>query len=94
MADIIFNGSSSRAPSARASVELLFDNDDGRIGGEYSSYSEISEKNLDIDGKSTYYLNNSEAEDITDIFLYGIGSKKLCGIEQEMATAMAQNQRS
>ena len=44
MADIIFNGSSSRAPSARASVELLFDNDDGRIGGEYSSYSEISVK--------------------------------------------------
>ena len=35
MADIIFNGSSSRAPSARASVELLFDNGDGRIGGEY-----------------------------------------------------------
>ena len=60
MSDIIFNGSSSRAPSARASVELLFDNDDGRIGGEYSSYSEISVKRtVDIDGKSTYFLNNS-----------------------------------
>ena len=68
MADIIFNGSSSRAPSARASVELLFDNGDGRIGGEYSSYSEISVKRtVDIDGKSTYFLNNSECrrKDIT-----------------------------
>ena len=92
MADIIFNGSSSRAPSARASVELLFDNDDGRIGGEYSSYSEISVKRtVDIDGKSTYYLNNSECrrKDITDIFLgTGLGPRSYAVIEQEMATKL------
>ena len=92
MADIIFNGSSSRAPSARASVELLFDNDDGRIGGEYSSYSEISVKRtVNIDGKSTYYLNNSECrrKDITDIFLgTGLGPRSYAVIEQEMATKL------
>ena len=92
MADIIFNGSSSRAPSARASVELLFDNVDGRIGGEYSSYSEISVKRtVDIDGKSTYFLNNSECrrKDITDIFLgTGLGPRSYAVIEQEMATKL------
>ena len=92
MADIIFNGSSSRAPSARASVELLFDNGDGRIGGEFSSYSEISVKRtVDIDGKSIYYLNNSECrrKDITDIFLgTGLGPRSYAVIEQEMATKL------
>ena len=92
MADVIFNGSSSRAPSSRASVELLFDNDQGRIGGEYSSYSEISVKRvLDLDGKSTYSLNGSECrrKDITDIFLgTGLGPRSYAVIEQEMATKL------
>ena len=92
MADVIFNGSSSRAPSSRASVELLFDNDQGRIGGEYSSYSEISVKRvLDLDGKSTYSLNGAECrrKDITDIFLgTGLGPRSYAVIEQEMATKL------
>ena len=92
MADVIFNGSSSRAPSSRASVELLFDNDRGRIGGEYSSYSEISVKRvLDLDGKSTYSLNGTECrrKDITDIFLgTGLGPRSYAVIEQEMATKL------
>ncbi|MFL2752507.1 MAG: chromosome segregation SMC family protein [Gammaproteobacteria bacterium] len=92
MADVIFNGSSSRAPSSRASVELLFDNDQGRIGGEYSSYSEISVKRvLDLDGKSTYSLNGAECrrKDITDIFLgTGLGPRSYAIIEQEMATKL------
>lgn len=92
MADVIFNGSSSRAPSSRASVELLFDNDKGRIGGEYSSYSEISVKRvLDLDGKSTYSLNGVECrrKDITDIFLgTGLGPRSYAVIEQEMATKL------
>ena len=92
MADVIFNGSSSRAPSSRASVELLFNNDQGRLGGEYSSYSEISVKRvLDLDGKSTYSLNGSECrrKDITDIFLgTGLGPRSYAVIEQEMATKL------
>ena len=92
MADVIFNGSSSRAPSSRASVELLFNNDQGRLGGEYSAYSEISVKRvLDLDGKSTYSLNGSECrrKDITDIFLgTGLGPRSYAVIEQEMATKL------
>tara|TARA_B100001094_G_scaffold166503_1_gene161161 strand:- start:13141 stop:15573 length:2433 start_codon:yes stop_codon:yes gene_type:complete len=92
MADVIFNGSSSRAPSSRASVELLFENSEGRIGGEYSSYSEISVKRvLDLDGKSSYLLNGSECrrKDITDIFLgTGLGPRSYAVIEQEMATKL------
>ena len=33
MADVIFNGSSARKPVGTASVELVFDNSDGKIGG-------------------------------------------------------------
>ena len=34
MADVIFNGSSARKPVGTASVELVFDNSDGKIGGQ------------------------------------------------------------
>ena len=92
MADVIFSGSSSRAPSSRASVELLFDNSLGKLGGEYSSYSEISVKRvLEIDGRSIYFLNGSECrrKDITDIFLgTGLGPRSYAVIEQEMATKL------
>src|SRR5258708_17122843 len=46
LADVIFNGSSSRKPVGTASVELAFDNSDGKIGGAYASYAEISLKRL------------------------------------------------
>src|SRR5579872_5999836 len=46
LTDVIFNGSSARKPIGQASVELLFDNQDGSIGGEYASYSEISIRRL------------------------------------------------
>ena len=92
MADVIFSGLSSRAPSSRASVELLFDNSLGKLGGEYSSYSEISVRRvLEIDGRSIYYLNGSECrrKDITDIFLgTGLGPRSYAVIEQEMATKL------
>ena len=92
MADVIFSGSSSRAPSSRASVELLFDNSLGKLGGEYSSYSEISVKRiLDVEGRSSYYLNGSDCrrKDITDIFLgTGLGPRSYAVIEQEMATKL------
>ncbi len=32
MADVVFNGSSSRKPVGTASVELVFDNSDGKLG--------------------------------------------------------------
>ena len=53
MTDVVFNGSSSRKPVSKASVELFFDNKEGRIGGEFSSYSEISvRRSLELDGQS------------------------------------------
>ncbi len=46
MADVIFNGSSSRKPVGTASVELFFDNSDGSIGGQFAKYSEICIKRV------------------------------------------------
>src|SRR3979490_3530134 len=40
MQDVIFNGSVNRAPLARASVELIFDNAQGRAAGQWSQYAE------------------------------------------------------
>ncbi|MEG0041925.1 MAG: AAA family ATPase, partial [Massilia sp.] len=42
MADVIFNGSIHRKPAGRASVELVFENADGRISGAWGQYAEIS----------------------------------------------------
>jgi len=92
MADVVFKGSSSRKPVSRASVELLFDNEDGRIGGEYSSFNEISVKRtIELDGQSNYYLNSTSCRkrDITDVFLgTGLGSRSYAIIEQDMITSL------
>ena len=89
MSDVIFNGSVARPASSRASVELVFDNSSGRLGGEYSSYSEISVKRqVDHEGLSSYYLNGSSCrrKDITDIFLgTGLGPRSYAVIEQELS---------
>src|SRR3990167_6538115 len=44
LTDVIFNGSNARKPVGQATVELVFDNTDGTIGGEYANYAEISVK--------------------------------------------------
>src|SRR6201991_5297993 len=60
MADVIFNGSTSRKPVGTASVELVFDNSDGKIGGAYASYSEVSlKRQVERDGSSGYFLNGA-----------------------------------
>jgi len=72
MADVIFNGSSTRKAVGQASVELVFDNSMGRLTGQYASYQEISVKRLVTrDGDSSYFLNGVRCRrrDITDIFL-------------------------
>lgn len=86
MADVIFNGSGSRKPLGQASVELVFDNTDHSLGGEYAKYSEIALKRLVTrDGQSNYYLNGSKCrrKDITDIFLgTGLGPRSYAIIGQ------------
>ena len=87
MSEVVFNGSASRKPVSRASVELFFDNNDGRIGGEFASYSEISvRRTLDIDGQSNYYLNGTSCRkrDITDLILgTGLGPRSYAIIEHD-----------
>jgi chromosome segregation protein len=86
MADVIFNGSSARKPVGTASVELVFDNSDGKIGGAYASYNEISlKRQVARDGTSGYYINGARCrrKDITQLFLgTGLGSRSYAIIEQ------------
>ncbi len=88
MQDVIFNGSTTRKPVSRASVELVFDNAEGRAAGQWSRYGEISVKRvLDRSGESTYYINNVHVrrKDVIDLFLgTGLGPRAYAIIEQGM----------
>ena len=86
MADVIFNGSSTRKPVSLASVELIFDNGEGRAPGEYAAFAQIAiRRQVTRDGQSTYYLNGTRCrrKDITDLFLgTGLGPRSYAIIEQ------------
>jgi len=88
MADVIFNGSSARKPLGAASVELVFDNSDGKIGGAYANYSEVGlRRAVSRDGTSDYFINGMKVrrKDITQLFLgTGLGSRSYAIIEQGM----------
>jgi chromosome segregation protein len=88
LTDVIFSGSSARKPVGQASVELIFDNSDGTIQGEYGQYAEISVKRqVTRDGQSAYFLNGARCRrrDITDLFLgTGLGPRSYSIIEQGM----------
>ncbi|NYT85492.1 chromosome segregation protein SMC [Pollutimonas harenae] len=88
MQDVIFNGSGQRKPAARASVELVFDNSEGRATGQWSTYSEIAVRRvLTRDGTSSYLINNQQVRrrDIHDIFLgTGLGARGYAIIGQGM----------
>ncbi len=88
LTDVIFNGSSARKPVGQASVELMFDNTAGKIGGEYAKYAEISIKRMiNRDSDSTYYLNGVRCRkrDVVDIFLgTGLGPRSYSIIGQNM----------
>ncbi len=88
LSDVIFSGSSGRKPVGSATVELVFDNSDGTITGEYANYNEISVRRVSSrDGQSQYFLNGSRCRrrDITDLFLgTGLGARSYSIIEQGM----------
>jgi len=90
MTDVVFNGSAARKPVGTAAVELIFDNADGKIGGAYASYSEISlRRQVGRDGTSAYLINGTRCrrKDITNLFLgTGLGSRSYAIIEQGMIT--------
>lgn len=90
MVDVIFNGSDKRKPSGQCTVELLFDNSMGKIGGEYASFNEISiKRSMTRDGISDYFINNTKCrrKDVQDIFLgTGLGPNSYAIIEQGMVS--------
>lgn len=92
MADVIFNGSTSRKPVGQASIELIFDNTEGRLAGEYAAYAEISiKRQVTRDGQSGYFLNSQKCrrKDITDVFLgTGLGPRSYAIIEQGMISSL------
>jgi len=92
MTDVIFNGSTARKPVAQASIELVFDNSDATLGGEYAQFAEISIKRVVTrDAKSDYFLNGIRCrrKDITDIFLgTGLGPRSYAIIEQGMISRL------
>ncbi len=94
LTDVIFNGSNTRKPTAQASIELIFDNSDGRIGGEYSAYAEISvRRQVTRDAQSNYFLNGNRCRrrDIVDIFLgTGFGPRSYSIIEQGMISQLVE----
>ncbi|MFC4762034.1 chromosome segregation protein SMC [Dyella koreensis] len=94
LTDVIFSGSNSRKPVGQATVELIFDNGDGTIQGEYGQYAEISVKRqVTRDGQSAYFLNGARCRrrDITDLFLgTGLGPRSYSIIEQGMISQIVE----
>ena len=92
MTDVIFNGSSSRKPVGQASIELVFDNSDRTLKGEYASFNEIAiRRKVTRDGQNNYYLNGTKCRrrDIVDIFLgTGLGPRSYAIIEQGMISRL------
>lgn len=95
LTDVIFSGSSGRKPVGQATVELIFDNSDGKVTGEYAHYNEISVKRLvSRDGQSQYFLNGTRCRrrDITDLFLgTGLGPRSYSIIEQGMISQIIES---
>ena len=86
LVDVVFNGAASRRPVGQASVELLFDNSEGRAGGRFAGREEISIRRIvNREGQSVYYLNSTRCRrrDVTDLFLgTGLGPRSYAIIEQ------------
>lgn len=95
MTDVIFNGSSARKPVGQCSVELVFDNSSGRIGGEFAQYNELAVKRLVTrDAQSLYFLNGTRCRrrDVTDLFLgTGLGPRSYAIIEQGMISRLIES---
>lgn len=95
MTDVIFNGSGQRKPVSQASVELVFENTQGRLSGNMADRSEISIKRLVTrEAQSSYFLNGSKCRrrDITDIFLgTGLGPRSYAIIEQGMISRLIES---
>ena len=95
MTDVIFNGTISRQPVGQASIELVFDNAQGKVAGEFAAYNEISVRRVVTrQAQSEYYLNGAKCRrrDITDLFLgTGLGPRSYAIIEQGVVSRLIES---
>ena len=95
MTDVIFNGTTSRQPVSQASIELIFDNAQGKVAGEFAAYNEISVRRVVTrQAQSEYYLNGAKCRrrDITDLFLgTGLGPRSYAIIEQGVVSRLIES---
>lgn len=94
MSDVIFAGTSQRKPVGQASVELVFENTLGKLGGAYNHYTELAvRRQVTRDGRSDYFLNGQRCRrrDVTDIFLgTGLGARSYAVIQQGMINRLVE----
>ena len=78
MSELIFAGSTGRAPLGRASVELVLDNADHQVKGPWGQYEELSVRRVVTkEGVSAYYINHQQVRrrDVQEIFMgTGLGA--------------------
>jgi chromosome segregation protein len=95
MTDVIFNGTTSRQPVSQASIELVFDNAQGKVAGEFAAYNEVSVRRVVTrQAQSEYYLNGAKCRrrDITDLFLgTGLGPRSYAIIEQGVVSRLIES---
>ncbi|MEE4245247.1 MAG: AAA family ATPase, partial [Kangiellaceae bacterium] len=95
MTDVIFNGSTARKPVGQASIELVFDNSEGKLVGEFAQFAEVSvRRTVTREGQSLYFLNGTKCrrKDITDLFLgTGLGPRSYAIIEQGMISRLIES---
>ncbi len=92
--DVIFKGSDARAPADLASIELIFDAVEGRVGRLTDGGSELSvRREVTRDGQSIYRLNGTRCRrrDVLDVFLdTGFTSQGYAIIEQGRISQLVQ----
>ena len=88
MSELIFAGSTGRAPLGRASVELVLDNADHQVKGPWGQYEELSVRRVVTKkGVSAYYINHQQVRrrDVQEIFMgTGLGARSYAIISQGM----------
>ena len=92
MADVIFNGSSSRKPKGLAEVSLTFDNKDRAL--PVDADMAVVTRKLYRDGESEYLLNNNSCrlKDIRELFMdTGLGHDSYSVIEQGKVDILVQS---
>ena len=95
MNDVIFNGTTSRKSVSKASIELNFDNSDGRMGKECSKYAEVTiRREVERDSKSNYFINDTyvRRRDVVEVFLgTGFGPRGYAIVEQGMISNLVES---